>query len=201
MSPHTNNVNKTLALIQWPKTWSRKHYKKNRFINTNPTGGCFKVFVKIKSHCFKSHRSVEDHGKKKNKSRKNTIHKYHTHKCKKRNTNTNQTPCLIYVICRITHVLYTLFVWGLMSYIRYLYEGSCLIYVICRRAHVLYTLFVGGLMSYIRYLYEGSCLIYVICMRAHVLYTLFVWGLMSYIRYLYEGSCLIYVICMKPSYT
>ena len=124
--------------------------------------------------------------------------------------------CLIYVIygsslppvvCRRTHVLYTL--------------CSVRLYL---------QLFVGRPMSYLRYvlfvftsscLQEGPCLIYVMlcsslspvaCRRAHVLFTLcsvrlylqlFVRGLMSYIRYvlfvftsscLKEGSCLIYVM-------
>ena len=127
-----------------------------------------------------------------------------------------ESSCLIYdmfcsslppVVCKRTHVLYTLCSVGL--YLQ---------------------LFVGGLMSYIRYvlfvftsscLQEGSCLIYVmfcqslppvVCRKAHVLFTLcsvrlyhqlFVEGLVSYLRYvlfvftsscLQEGSCLIYVL-------
>ena len=127
-----------------------------------------------------------------------------------------ESSCLIYdmfcsslppVVCKRTHVLYTL--------------CSVRLYL---------QLFVGGLMSYIRYvlfvftsscLQEGSCLIYVmfcqslhpvVCRKAHVLFTLcsvrlyhqlFVEGLMSYLRYvlfvftsscLQEGSCLIYVM-------
>ena len=39
--------------------------------------------------------------------------------------------CLIYVVCMMAHVLFTLFVWWLMSYLRCLYDGSCLIYVVC----------------------------------------------------------------------
>ena len=124
--------------------------------------------------------------------------------------------CLIYVmftsslspvVCRKTHVLFTLcsgrlylqlFVGRLLSYLRYVHfvfissclqEGSCLIYVmftqslspvVCRRALVLFTLCSGRL--YLQ---------------------LFVRGLMSYLRYvrvvfisscLQEGSCLIYVM-------
>ena len=124
--------------------------------------------------------------------------------------------CLIYVmftsslspvVCRKTHVLFTLcsgrlylqlFVGRLLSYLRYVHfvfissclqEGSCLIYVmftsslspvVCRRALVLFTLCSGRL--YLQ---------------------LFVGGLLSYLRYvlvvftsscLQEGSCLIYVM-------
>ena len=124
--------------------------------------------------------------------------------------------CLIYVmftsslspvVCRKTHVLFTLcsgrlylqlFVGRLLSYLRYVHfvfissclqEGSCLIYVmftsslspvVCRRALVLFTL--CSLRLYLQ---------------------LIVGGLLSYFRYvlvvftsscLQEGSCLIYVM-------
>ena len=124
--------------------------------------------------------------------------------------------CLIYVmftsslspvVCRKTHVLFTLcsgrlylqlFVGRLLSYLRYVHfvfissclqEGSCLIYVmftsslspvVCRRALVLFTL--CSLRLYLQ---------------------LIVGGLLSYLRYvlvvftsscLQEGSCLIYVM-------
>ena len=121
--------------------------------------------------------------------------------------------CLIYVmftsslspvVCRKTHVLFTLcsgrlylqlFVGGLLSYLRYVHfvfissclqEGSCLIYVMF-----------------------GSSLPPVVCRRAHVLFTLcsrlqlFVGRLLSYLRYvrfvfisscLQECSCLFYVM-------
>ena len=46
------------------------------------------------------------------------------------------------VVCRRAHVLFTLFVGGLKSYLRCLKEGSCLIYVVCRRACVLFMLVV-----------------------------------------------------------
>ena len=49
-----------------------------------------------------------------------------------------EVSCLIYVICRRSHVLFMLFVGDLMSYLYYLWEVSCLIYVICRRSHVLF---------------------------------------------------------------
>jgi hypothetical protein len=90
----------------------------------------------------------------------------------KRTSSHQHVTCssLTPVVCRRAHVLFTLFVGGLMSYLRYLYEGSCLIYVVCRRAHVLFTLFVGGLMSYLRYLclftYSGV---------QHILCCVFVW--------------------------
>jgi hypothetical protein len=128
--------------------------------------------------------------------------------------------CLIYVIC--VRLYLQLFVWGLMSYLRYL--CSSLSPVVCMRAHVLFTLFMFGFIS--SCLYEGSCLIYVICvclvrrylqlfvgwlmsylcylcsslspvvcMRAHVLYMLFLFVFIS--SCLYEGSCLIYVIYVR----
>ena len=81
------------------------------------------------------------------------------------------------VICRRTHVLYTLFVfvWFIFTS-SYLQENSCLIYVICVcLVHLYLQLFVGELMSYIRYLcLFGSSLPPVVCRRTHVLFTLFV---------------------------
>ena len=92
------------------------------------------------------------------------------------------------VVCRRSHVLFTLFVFVFIS--SCLQEGSCLIYVICVCLYL--QLFVGGLMSYLRYL----CLSLppVVCRRAHVLFTLFVFFFIS--SCLQEGTCLIYVICV-----
>ena len=53
-----------------------------------------------------------------------------------------EDPCLIYVVYRRTHILFTLFTGGPMSYLRCLQEDPCLIYVVYRRTHVLFTLFV-----------------------------------------------------------
>ena len=96
--------------------------------------------------------------------------------------------CLISVICDCLVLLYLqLFtVWGLMSYLHYLWLfGSSLPPVVySMRTHVLLTLFV-----FVRFIftssclqYEGSCLISVICDCSVPLYLqLFtVWGLMSY---------------------
>ena len=96
--------------------------------------------------------------------------------------------CLINVICDCSVPLYLqLFtVWGLMSYLHYLWLfGSCLLPVVYNmRAHILLMLFV-----FVQFLftssclqYEGSCLINVICDCSVPLYLqLFtVWGFMSY---------------------
>ena len=127
-----------------------------------------------------------------------------------------ECSCLIYVmfasslspvVCRSTHVLFTLcslrlylqsFVGGLLSYLRYdrfvfisscLQERSCLIYVkftsslspvVCRKAHVLFTLCSGRL--YLQ-LFVGRLLSY-------LLYVHFVF----ISNCLQDGSCLIYVM-------
>ena len=127
-----------------------------------------------------------------------------------------ECSCLIYVmfasslspvVCRSTHVLFTLcslrlylqsFVGGLLSYLRYdrfvfisscLQERSCLIYVkftsslspvVCRKAHVLFTLCSGRL--YLQ-LFVGRLLPY-------LLYVHFVF----ISNCLQDGSCLIYVM-------
>ena len=96
--------------------------------------------------------------------------------------------CLINVICDCSVPLYLqLFtVWGLMSYLHYLWLfGSCLPPVVySMRAHILLMLFV-----FVQFLftssclqYEGSCLINVNCDCSVPLYLqLFtVWGFMSY---------------------
>ena len=107
--------------------------------------------------------------------------------------------CLINVICDCSVPLYLqLFtVWGLMSYLHYLWLfGSCLPPVVySMRAHVLLMLFV-----FVQFLftssclqYEGSCLINVICVCSVPLYLqLFtVWGIMSYLHF---------CVCSVPLY-
>ena len=73
------------------------------------------------------------------------------------------------VVCRRTHVLFTLFVFVCVCLVRHYLQ-----------------LFVGGLMFYLRYLcLFGSSLPPVVCRRAHVLFTLFV-----FVWFVITSSCL-----------
>ena len=125
------------------------------------------------------------------------------------------------VVCRRSHVLFTLFVfvWFIftsscleVSYLIYvilfvwfiftsscLQEFSYLIYVICVCLVRLYLqLFVGGLISYLCYLcLFGSSLPPVVCRKSHILFMLFVFAWFVFTSScLQEVSCLIYVICV-----
>ena len=81
------------------------------------------------------------------------------------------------VVCRRVHVLFTLFMFVLVSTSSCLQEGSFLLYVIDVCFSLYHQLFVGGLMSYLQ---QSSCHI---CRRDHVL---FVRGFMSYLQ---QSSC------------
>ena len=84
-----------------------------------------------------------------------------------------ECSCLIYVICVcLVRLHLQLFVWGLVSYLRYLcLFGSSSPPVVCMRAHVLFTLFVFVWFVFTSScLYEGSCLIYVICVCLRIVF-------------------------------